>query len=256
MSDTFGTKKIGARAIRNTPWTSQTGQNGFTWSNFGTDNKNFLGSFFDPGNYFGWDDQDGGDPYAGMPTDYPAYLGMESDQLNTPIEWDRRAELKLNDEALRDGLSKNSLLALDENAAGVNRAKSNARGVATGLENQARSGLAMKGGLDSGAAERISRDSMSNALDLSQQVEAAGNKNMVDIRMHDEDQRLAGLDNAQGMNRESAGQLFGMRNQNLQNVIGENTRRNGYNMNNYNQRMKGWAAGKQADAAQEGGKKS
>ncbi len=256
MSDMFGTKNMGKRGMRTAPWKTNTAQNGFTWDGFGGDAKNSLGMLYDPGNFFGWDDGEEEDPYAGMPGGAAPYIGMEADQLNTPIEWDRRAEGKLNEEALRDGLSKNSLLALDENAAGVNRAKSGIRGTAAGLEGQARSNLAMKGGLDSGASERIAKNSMTNALDLSQQAEAGGNRNMVEIRMQDEDRRLAGLDNAQGMNRESANSLFNMRNRNLQNVIGETGRRNAYNMNNYNQSMQAWAAGKQANAAKDDGKKA
>lgn len=252
MSDMFGTKNIIKRQKKYGMWD----QNNWNLKGMGGN----AGAFLDPSNRLGLAGLFGGeeeeDPYAGMPSSYPSYLGMESDQLETPIEWDRRAEFKLNDESLRDGLSKNSLLALDQNAEGVTRAKSGARGVATGLENQARSNLAMKGGLDSGAAERIAKDSATNALDLSQQAEAAGNRNMVDIRMQDEDRRLAGLDNAAAMNSNSAGQLFGMRNQNMQNRIGENTRRNAYNMNNYNQQMQAWAAGKQANAAKDEGKKS
>jgi hypothetical protein len=197
----------------------------------------------------------GSDPYSGMPQGYPTYLGMEGNQLNTPIEWDRRAEGKLNQEALRTGLSKNSQLALDMNAKGVTNAKSNARGMATGLENQARSNLAMKGGLDSGAAERIAKQSMGNALDLTQQAEAGGNQNAMGIRMQDEDRRMAGLESAQGMNANNAQGLFGMRNQNMQNLIGENTRRNAFNMNSYNQQMAAWGAGKQADATANSGKK-
>lgn len=207
------------------------------------------------GSLFGGGDSGGGDPYSGMPGGYPTYLGMESDQLNTPIEWDRRAEGKLNDEALREGLSKSNALALNMNARGVTDAKSNARGMAAGLENQARSNLAMKGGLDSGAAERITKNSQGNALDLTQQAEAGGNQNAMNIRMQDENQRLAGLNNAAGMNAQSAQGLFGMRNQNMQNMIGENTRRNAFNMNNYNQQMAAWGAGKQADATANSGKK-
>ena len=199
--------------------------------------------------------QGGENPYSGMPQGYPTYLGMEAGQLNTPIEWDRRAEGKVNEEALRTGLSKNNQLALDQNAIGVTNAKSNARGMASGLEAQARSNLAMKGGIDSGAAERIAKNSQGNALDLTQQVEAGGMQNAAGIRMKDEDQRLSGLNNAAGMNMNSANSLFGMRNQNMQNIIGENTRRNAFNMNNYNQQMAAWGAGKQADAQANSGKK-
>ncbi len=252
MSDMFGTKNVVKRQQKYGMWNKE------NWNAKGFGGS--MGAFMDPSNRLGLAGMFGGeeeeDPYAGMPGGAAPYIGMEADQLNTPIEWDRRAEGKLNEEALRDGLSKNSLLALDENAAGVNRAKSGIRGTAAGLEGQARSNLAMKGGLDSGASERIAKNSMTNALDLSQQAEAGGNRNMVEIRMQDEDRRLAGLDNAQGMNRESANSLFNMRNRNLQNVIGETGRRNAYNMNNYNQSMQAWAAGKQANAAKDEGKKA
>lgn len=252
----FGSEKFGDRFGRNNPTKLKTLNNGFTWSNFGADNQSQLGMWLDPGNFLGWDSGGEEDPYAGMPGGSAPYLGMEMDQLNTPIEWDRRAEGKLNDEALRTGLSKNNQLALDLNAKGVTQAKSNVRGQAAGLEAQARTNLAMKGGMDSGAAERIAKNSQTNALDLTQQAEAGGNANAAGIRMKDEDQRLAGLDNAAGMNMNAAQAMFGMKNANLKNVVGETDRRNAYNMNNYNQQMAAWGAGKQAQATEKsGGKK-
>lgn len=223
------------------------------WNMQGAQNK--FSTLLDPANLFGWDDGPEEDPYAGMPMNYPSYVGMEGNDTQTPIEWDRRAEGKFNEYALRDGPSKATMLALDENADMARMAKSNVRNTASSLAGQARDQLATRGGLDSGASERIAKAAMGNALDLNQQVEAGAMQNRAGINLADEQARVAGLETAVGMNMNTANSLFGMRNQNKQALERENARRNAYNMNNYNQAMQGWAAGKQAQATADSGKK-
>jgi hypothetical protein len=49
---------------------------------------------------------------------------------------------------------------------------------------------------------------------------------------------------------------YNLQAQNLGRQQGEYDRRNMFNMNNYNERMRAWAAGKQAQATADSGKKS
>lgn len=206
---------------------------------------------FGGGGLFGSEEKP--DYYSGMPGNYPAYVGMEPTDI--PIGWDRRAEQQFNKEALRPGRSLASELALDQNAQDLLQAKSGVRGQASGLAREAESALAMRGGLDSGARERIAKQGMTSALDLTQQAEAQAGKNRTAIDIADEQNRLAGLESAAGMNRAGAQTLFGMQDANRTAREKELARRNAYNMNFYNQQMAGWAAGKQAQATENSGKK-
>lgn len=204
-------------------------------------------------NLMGYGNGGGGD-YSGMASS-PTYLGMERNDLQVPINYDRRPLQSFTEESLRTGPSKATNYALDLSRQAVDQAKSQARGQAAGMAQNAQAQLAMKGGLTGGAAERIQKMANNNALDLSQQAEAAGSQNRTNLLMGDEQNRLAGLDRASGLNLNASQGLFDMQNKNLQNIIGEQTRRNLYNMNNYNQQMQAWGAGKQADAVANSGKK-
>lgn len=228
---------------------------------------NVLGGYFGglyglaAGNKYGtefdekYGGEGGGDPYGGMPGGYPSYIGMSNEDTQVPVEWDMRAQDRFNTDALRSGPSASTRNALDMNASAVDQSKSNARGMATGLANDARSQLAMKGGIDSGASERIAKSGISNALDLTQQAEAGANTNRGNILMQDEAQRQSGLQAAAGMNANSAKGIFDMRNANKKNLMGSLDSRNAYNMNLYNQNMAAWGAGKQATATENSGKK-
>lgn len=64
---------------------------------------------------------------------------------------------------------------------------------------QARSGLAMKGGLSSGSAERIARDQASNLLQARQGIGRAANMANIQLLTEDERNRLANLSQLPGM---------------------------------------------------------
>lgn len=96
--------------------------------------------------------------------------------------------------------------------------------------------LAARGGLSSGARERVAQSGATNAMDMSQGVNRQKNLNNMDIGLEDQKMKmgqqntLAGLDQA-----DMAG-------------------KNAYNENQYNQQMAAWGAGKQADATAASGK--
>lgn len=148
----------------------------------------------------------------------------------------------------------------------------------------ARSNLAMTGGLSSGARERLALSGANAGNATQQQIEAQGNQARTGISMQDAANKqamlanLPGMENqalAPGMQKASAWQNLAQNeasqnqqnqqfnvanNMNAQNAnVGQTAAQlgaqNQNNLNAYNQQMSGWAAGKQADATANSGKK-
>jgi hypothetical protein len=115
--------------------------------------------------------------------------------------------------------------------------------------------LSASGGLQSGARERVARDSMRNTLMGQQDLARQGSVNNLGIQTQDEQNRVNQLQQLPGMELQKSG--FDMQNQ--QNII--NAKQFDINnaakeigsgrdaaWNSYAEKMKGYAAGQQADA--------
>jgi hypothetical protein len=178
------------------------------------------------------------------------------------INVDQRGMNKFRGEALRTGPSSWATLAnkqqnLEERMARQRAMSEGASGAAG-----ARSQLAMRGGLSSGAKERLARDANKNYLMMSQDIGAQGTKNRGQISMNDEQNRITQL-----------GQLPGMENQAIQGdlaklsmwgqgrqfdtnqAVNEAGRKNDYNLGRYKEKMAAWGANQQANATAKSGKK-
>ncbi len=208
--------------------------------------------------------------YNGMPS-YPIYMGMEPDALSLAgraeqmygkVNPDRRALTQYNAEALRTGPSEGAKLAMkgQRYTAAQNRDEMSRQqaGELAGAKTQ----LAAKGGLRSGAAERMNTAIANRGMDLAQQGRDTAARNSMQIGMEDEKNRVGQLGNAVGMNQGAS--EFDLRKQ--QGLLGtyegdinrqqlENTKANAFNLQRYGSQMQAWGANQQANATANSGKK-
>ncbi len=129
------------------------------------------------------------------------------------------------------GLAKQQNQALSENQQ-EQAVNSNAGQTASAMDN-----LAMQGGLSSGARERIAEGGVKSASDARQGINRQASIN--DLQ--------AGMTDAEDKNK-MLSMLPGLENQKTQSL-------NDANMAKYHEQMQAWAAGRQADATENSGKK-
>lgn len=197
---------------------------------------------------------DGGGWYGGMPSP-EGYLAPDPKSLYLSDNLNREGLDAFRKEALRQDLSRGSRIAIGQNDKDTLAARSNAKSGAQGAAAMARSQLAMKGGLMSGAAERVGKSAADSAVNAAQNAEAMGSRNKASIAMDDEKMRMANLSQLPGMDMGVANYEKGINEGNSNRYLAEVGRRNAWNQNTYNQNMSAWAAGKQAQATAESGKK-
>lgn len=182
----------------------------------------------------------GFDPYSGMPVGAD-FIGMDDSILKNAGP----ASMQISNEAMRQGPSRGAELAGMEQRRqlGVNRDQLKKQSM--GEAAQAKNALAMKGGLSSGAAERINTGMGSAAMEMGQGARQGYAKNMASIGMEDEGNRQKMLQGAAGIEAQGLGR-----------VQGQNIAKNAYNAKKYGDQMSAWAGGKQAQATQNAGKKA
>jgi len=187
----------------------------------------------------------GFDPYSGQPL-YPDYIGMsDAELMGHPGALGQR----YNAEAMRTGPSRGADLAMAEQRRTLGMTRDQLKAQALGEAAQAKNALAMKGGLSSGAAERVNTNMGSRALELGQQARQGYAKNLADIGMEDEGNRQKMLMGAAGLESQT-------QNSGLGRVQNQNLAKNKFNLDRYGSQMSSWAAGKQAEATKNSGKKS
>lgn len=243
------------------------GANPFQWTG-GVGDK--VGQTMDPFNISGWNSGDVA-PYSGVQPGMPGYVpgwnpsmafSPELDSRLAALTMDMRGMNKFRDEALRGkpsawaGLMNAKQYA--EEAAAKDRAVDQSR---AGVRN-AEADLASKGGLSSGARERIARGGAKDLLAVGQDVARQGNLNRMQVGVQDEQNRIQELSQLPGMENmilqtdlQKENMFDQSRQQDLQRAIEENNRRNQFNQNVYNQKMSAWAADRQAYATENSGKK-
>lgn len=197
----------------------------------------------------------GGDPYAGM-IPYPTYIGMDPAGLSINNNFRNAPMQKFQQEAMRTGPSAGTQFALGENARGATRGRDQARRMGQGFGLNAEAALSMKGGLGAGAKERIQQYSTDVGMDAAQAADANASQSRANLLIADEAQRTGQLGQAAGMQAGENQFDYNLMAGNLGRQQGEYDRRNMFNMNNYNERMRAWASGKQAQATADSGKKS
>lgn len=141
-------------------------------------------------------------------------------------------------------------------------AKSAGAATVAGQNQGAYDSLAMHGGLDSGARERVAREGSKSYLDMTQGVNRDTANNKLQIGVNDEQNRISQLSSLPGMYNQVIQpqmQKINMEGQARQidnsNAIAESDRQNQYNLGKYQTQMQGWGAGQQAYATAHSGKK-
>lgn len=210
------------------------------------------------------------DPYSGMPG-YPGFVAMDPNFMYMGDEAARAyGGAKLNTapmdkftmEAMREGPSRAGMLAQKAQAYGATRSIENAKKQAAGEAATARTQLAMRGGAGAGTAERLAKNANNRALELGQNARDTAARNSMQISMEDEDNRIKMLGQAPAMqvsaaqlNQNRIRDILDFKKADIDRYANETGRATAYNMNQYNQAMSAWAAGKQAQATQNSGKK-
>lgn len=119
----------------------------------------------------------------------------------------------------------------------------------------ARAGLAMRGGLSGGAAERLARGGATDMNAARQGIMQQGNQNRLNLGIQDETNKNQLLGQAVGANQAQNAQNIGIGQFNAQNTLAENNANNAFDMNKYSEQMKAYGAGKSANAMANSGKK-
>lgn len=114
--------------------------------------------------------------------------------------------------------------------------------MAAGKQSQALNGLAMQGGLRSGARERLATSGMQGQLQANQNTYSQ-------IQNQDEQSRVGQLQNQVGNEATYGQNANAIQNQNIGRGLAENSAQNEFNMNRYGKAMEAWGADKSSQAA-------
>lgn len=113
----------------------------------------------------------------------------------------------------------------------------------------------MRGGLSSGARERLAKTEMQGGNYATQGAYNTGNQNEMNLKVQEEQDKLNTLkalpqaELAYGQQEQDANKF------NIQNALNDILQKRAYDVGGYNEAMRAWAAGKTADAQSGGGKK-
>lgn len=187
----------------------------------------------------------------------PSTMSMlpELNQKLAGIQLDKRALDQFRNEALRTGPSNWAVLARRSQALGEQTARERAIREAAAQGASARSNLAMRGGIQSGARERIAKQGMRDYLSMSQDLNRQGDMDRLQIGMNDESNRIQQLGMLPGMEVQALQpefqklNLWGQGKQfDVGNAMKENQAQNDYNQQNYATRGQMYGAKQQANA--------
>lgn len=172
-----------------------------------------------------------------------------------PLNINTSALDAIRSQALGTGPSPWLSLQLQKQEADQNTAQGQAGAQNNANAATARSSLAMKGGLSSGAAERLAKTQMSGGNAAYQNVANTGNQNRLNLQIQDQTNRQQLLSQLPQTELQYAQANQDTNKFNVQNSLNDLLANRANDVNFYNQGMKAWAAGKTADAQGGGGKK-
>lgn len=177
--------------------------------------------------WFGIGGDGGGGGGPGMPQ--PPKNGFQSVQSSDAFQ-------KMKQSAFNKSMNPWAMLAIarQKKAMEDNIEKGSKR--VAGQTAQAEGNLAMRGGLSSGARERIAEEGQKNFLDMTQDLNRQGSLNELQIGIADAENKM-----------KQQGQVTGLEAEDVK-------ARNAYMENLYNQQMEAWAAERQAEATENSGK--
>jgi hypothetical protein len=120
---------------------------------------------------------------------------------------------------------------------------------------QARSSLASRGGLSGGAQLALARSGARDLMNSKQGINRQAMTNNMNVGIEDEKQRMAALQALPGMENQSFSTLLDKDKYNMTNTLQQISDKRTYDLDAWKKRMEVMAAGKQADATQNAGKK-
>lgn len=167
--------------------------------------------------------------------------GLLKDPYNLKNNLNTEALDQLRAETLRQGPSK--WAQLQAVTQGDQIAKQNASNIQAAQNN-----LAATGGLRGGAAERLQTAGANSSLMASQNMRQ-------NLATQDEQNRMTNLRALPGMEQSAAQYQNDINKYNIEGAKNEMLQRRAFDVNNYNEAMRGWAAQKAAAATPSGGKK-
>lgn len=208
----------------------------------------------------------------------------ELDKRLSGINLDKTGLNEIQNRALDKGPSAWAQMASQQQNQQSEQQKSQAQGQGAGAQADARAGLAMRGGLQSGARERLAMGGANNQMNNMQSINAQNAQAQGNIGLQDQENKnsmlmqlpgmqLASLQpemqkagawqsmaqNEQGLTNQNNLANMGAQNQanqfNMQNTLGAIGQKNDQAQNQYNEQMKSWAAEQQARATEKSGQK-
>lgn len=200
------------------------------------------------------------------PGDYiwnqPGKLSPYAQQQTGAINADKSALEANRAEALRSGPSAWRNMLSQSLQSQQKQGLNNAAQAAAGQTAQAEANLASHGGLSSGARERLAAQGGNNYLNMAQDVNNQAGQGMLNADIQDEQNRMSQLRAQPGMEIAAtapelakANMNIGAQQYDLNNNINSFDKLNYANLQKYNSQMGAWAAGQQAQATQNSGKK-
>jgi len=159
---------------------------------------------------------------------------------------------ELTKRATEAGPSTWAQIQMQQNALQQQNALNDATQQAAGQNAQAQAQLAMRGGMGSGARERLASGSAWNQMAASQGIRNQGNQNALNIGIADQEQKngmlgqAAGLET--GMSQFNVGQANTAGGMNVQNAVGDVRGRGDFEMQRYGQQMADVGAQRNANA--------
>lgn len=166
---------------------------------------------------------------------------------------DMRGMEAYRERALGSGESSWAKLAKEAQALEEQKAKQAVQEQGASAGAQARSQLAMRGGLSSGAAERMAKSQSREGMRSLQNVGMQGQQARASINLQDEQARNQFIQQLPGMENDLAQRKTATQQWNTQQALNENMLSNARNLNQYNEQMKLYAAAQQGNAMRDTG---
>lgn len=188
-------------------------------------------------------------------------IGGEAKSMLANNNLDTTGLQAFQSQALAQGPSQWAKQATDQQNFLAMNAKDQGAQTVAGQGATAQAGLASRGGLSSGAAERLAQGGANNYLSMTQGVNNQQAGNDMQIGMNDQQNKLSMMGQLPGMQLGAAN--FGLAKTNTQlgadstdvaNQMQNAQARNTFNLGQYQTQMAGWGAGQTAAATAQAGK--
>ncbi len=174
-----------------------------------------------------------------------------------PIQVNKEGLNQFRKEALRTGPSAWARLAEQVSRQEEKMARDRGAATSRGRTAEAQSGLAMRGGLTSGARERVARAGARDYMNMSQDIGAQGTANRMQVGLNDEQNRIAQLGQLPGMEvaaiqpdlQKAQASILG-KEFDLKNQMSERERYNQWLMDLYKEDSTRWGTNRQAEATE------